>query len=106
MVAPLAPRTGRKAIRSSSTALAITTTMASGRRDEEGQAEPGGEDQDIAGQGHQRAMGEIDEAEDRVDDRQPEGEQGVDAAEAQRIAGLLEEIAHHAGVTSAREPPR
>ena len=30
MVAPLAPRTGRKAMRSSSTALAITTRMASG----------------------------------------------------------------------------
>ena len=57
-----------------------------GRRDAEGQAGDGREDQHIAGQRHQRAMGEVDHAEDREDDGEAERQQRVGAAEAERVA--------------------
>ena len=45
--------------------------------------------QGIARQRHQLAMGEIDQADDGKDDRQPKRQQRIDAAEAHRIDDLL-----------------
>ena len=61
------------------------------------------EDQRIAGERHQRAMGEIDHAEDREDDGQAERQQRIGAAEAERVHGLLDEVGHGAAATVGAE---
>jgi hypothetical protein len=75
------------------------------RGDREGQAGRTQEDQGIARQGHQRAMGEIDHAQDREDDGEAQGQQGVGAPQAEGVDGLQDEIIHGA-CSRASSPPR
>ena len=51
-------------------------------------------------------MGEIDHAQDRVDDGEPEGQQGIGAAQAEGVDGLLDEIAHAPAPEPARRRDR
>ena len=60
--------------------------MANGAARPKGRPASAREDQRVAGQRHQRAMGEVDQAEDREDDGEAERQQGIGAAEAERVA--------------------
>jgi hypothetical protein len=71
-------------------------------RDAERQARDAREHQRVAGQRHERTVGEIDHAENREDDGEAERQQRVGAAEAERIHGLLDEVVHDAATSAPR----
>jgi hypothetical protein len=65
-------------------------------RAEHGHPEPEAEadredDAEIGAPHHERALGEVDDVQDRERDREPDGDEGVQAAQRERVDRLLEE---------------
>ena len=87
-----APRSGRNASRSISTAATIAATQRRHDLHEEGRAALVEQVEGVARDGHELAVREVHEPEDREDHRQPEGQQGVGGAEAEGVDEVLAEL--------------
>ena len=91
-VRKLAPRSGRNAIRSISTAATAAAAIAETTWTANGTPALVLEVQRVAGDGDELAVREVDEPEDREDHRQPERQQRVGRAEAEGVDELLERL--------------
>ena len=63
------------------------------------------DDAEICAPHHERALGEIDHVQDRERDREPDGDEGVQAAQRERVDRLLEEHGAMVPNLSARAQP-
>ena len=107
-VTKLAPRSGRKAMRSIRTPAIAAATTAETTWIGERHAVLVLEVDRVRRDGHELAVREVDEAEDREDHGQAEREQRVGRAEAERVDQLLQRLlgAHDAGGHSDTPMPR
>ena len=85
-------RTGRKATRSAISAIAIPASRAPPTAARKGQI---GEDEEgVGGEHDELAVGEVHHAHHRVDEGDPERDQGVEAAEGEGVDQVLTQRGH------------
>ena len=103
-VMKLAPRSGRNAIRSMSTATIAAATIADGTCTQNGQPGLVLEVDRVRRDGDQLAVGEVDEPEDREHHRQPEREKRVGRPERERVDDLLDGLLAGVGQEGQETP--
>ena len=85
-------RTGLKATRSASSAIAIPASRAQPTAAREGQ--PGKDEEGVGGEHDELAVGEVHHAHHRVDEGDAERDQRVEAAEGEGVDQVLTQLGH------------
>ncbi len=94
------PRSGRYAMRSMTSPMRMVPTSMISRGRQDGDTREAREHEQVDRDHHHVAVGEVDEPQDAEDERQPHGHHRVQAARAERVGALLEEVVDH------RQTPR